>query len=134
MKKVYIHSLPYTKEVEGAKRWDEDKGEFVQVSYRQEIRHLAYFELKKGFSRGSHYHEEKEEFFYVISGRIRAAFLDVDTGEREEHLLEKGQIINVKTRCAHMFYGVEDACVIEFSPQVYDKEDNFKVDFIPYGQ
>ncbi|MCX8109930.1 MAG: cupin domain-containing protein [Syntrophorhabdaceae bacterium] len=129
MEKVNIQSLPYTKEVEGAKRWDEDKGEFVQVSYKQEIRHLAYFELKKGFYRGSHYHEEKEEFFYIVSGKIRAIFYDIDLGEREVHILEKGNRINVLPRCAHIFIGVEDARVIEYSPQIYNKEDNFKVDF-----
>ncbi|HOJ72229.1 MAG TPA: cupin domain-containing protein [Syntrophorhabdaceae bacterium] len=128
MDKVYIEKLPYTKEVEGAKRWDEEKGEFVQVSYKQEIWHLAYFELKKGFFRGNHYHEKKEEFFYIIEGRIKAVFLDMDTHERKEHVLEKGERIHVKTRCGHIFIGVEDSRVIEYSPQVYDKEDNFKVD------
>ncbi|HOJ44261.1 MAG TPA: cupin domain-containing protein, partial [Syntrophorhabdaceae bacterium] len=116
MEKVSIEYLPYTNEVEGPKRWDEEKGEFVQVSYKQEIWHLAYFELKKGFYRGSHYHEKKEEFFYVISGKIRAIFYDIDTGEKAEHILEKGEVINIKQRCAHIFYGIEDARVIEFSP------------------
>ncbi|MCX7966257.1 MAG: cupin domain-containing protein [Syntrophorhabdaceae bacterium] len=128
MKKVNIQSLPYTKEIEGAKRWDEDKGEFVQVSYKQEIRHLAYFELKKGFFRGSHYHKRKEEFFYVISGKIKAVFYDMETSEKGEYFLEKGHIINVKPKCAHIFYGIEDARVIEFSPQIYEEEDNFKLD------
>lgn len=134
MEKVSIKKLPYTNEIEGAKRWEEEKGEFVQVSYKQEIKHIAYFELKNGFYRGSHYHEKKEEFFYVISGKIKAVFYDIETGEKEEHVLEKGQLIHVKPCCAHIFYGTEDARVIEFSPQVYEKEDNFKVDFISYGK
>ncbi|HOP86787.1 MAG TPA: cupin domain-containing protein [Syntrophorhabdaceae bacterium] len=129
MEKISIEYLPYTNEIEGAKRWDEEKGEFVQVSYNREIRHLAYFELKEGFFRGSHYHEKKEESFYIISGKIRAKFYDIDTGEKDQQILEKGQIINIKPRCAHIFYGIEYARVIEFSPQVYDKEDTFKGDF-----
>lgn len=133
MQKVNIWNLPYTKDIEGEKRWDEDKGEFVQVSYKKEIRHLAYFELKKGFYRGNHYHEKKEEFFYIISGKIKAVFYDIDTGEKETYILEKGQRIFVLPRCAHIFYGIEDAMVIEYSPQVYDKEDSFKVNLNDEG-
>lgn len=133
MKKVNIYTLPNKKEVEGEKRWEEDKGEFVQVSYKKEIRHLAYFELKKGFYRGNHYHEKKEEFFYIISGKIKAVFYDIDTCEKEIHILEKGQRIVVMPRCAHIFYGIEDASVIEYSPQVYDKEDSFEVDLNDEG-
>jgi hypothetical protein len=52
----------------------------------------------------------------------------MDTLQKEERVLEKGDKIRVKTRCGHRFYGVEDALVIEYSPQVYDKEDTYKVD------
>ena len=81
MKNVIIENLPETKNMEGAKRWVEDKGEFVQVSYREDVRHVAYFELMKGFTRGGHYHNHKEEVFYIIDGRVRGVFYDLETGE-----------------------------------------------------
>jgi hypothetical protein len=28
----------------------------------------------------------------------------------------------------HLFYGLEDALVIEYSPQVYEKEDSYRID------
>jgi dTDP-4-dehydrorhamnose 3,5-epimerase-like enzyme len=129
MDKLTVEKLPETKEIDGAKRWDEDKGEFVQISWREDIGHLALFELKKGFFRGSHYHDRKEEVFYVVNGTIRATFKDLDTGETEERTLAKGDKIRVLTRCAHIFRGVEDALVVEYSPQYYDKEDTFKEEF-----
>lgn len=128
MEKVTITTLPETKNIDGAKRWMEEKGEFVQVSYREDIGHLALFELRTGHSRGNHYHERKEEVFYVVSGRIRAIFEDIDTGEKEEHVLSKGEKITVKTRVAHAFIGLEDTLVIEYSPQYYDKTDGFRAD------
>jgi mannose-6-phosphate isomerase-like protein (cupin superfamily) len=91
------------------------------------MRHLAAFEIKKGYSRGEHYHEKKEEIFYVFQGRIRASLIDMDTLQKEERVLEKGDKIRVKTRCSHLFYGLEDALVIEYSPQIYDKEDTHKI-------
>ena len=127
MNKVTIEKLPNTKEIRGAKRWEEERGEFVQVAYEEAIRHLAAFEIRKGFSRGDHYHEKKEEIFYVFQGKIKASFIDMDTLQKQERILEKGDKIRVKPRCGHLFYGLEDTLVIEYSPQVYDKEDSYKI-------
>jgi dTDP-4-dehydrorhamnose 3,5-epimerase-like enzyme len=127
MDKVTIEKLPTTKEIPGAKRWEEERGEFVQVAYQERMHHLAAFEIKKGYSRGEHYHEQKEEIFYVFQGKIRALLIDMDTLQKEEEILEKGVKIRVKPRCGHLFYGLEDALVIEYSPQVYDKEDTHKI-------
>ena len=79
MDKVTVEKLPNTNEIPGAKRWEEERGEFVQVAYQEAMRHLAAFEIRKGFSRGSHYHEKKEEIFYVFQGKIKASFIDMDT-------------------------------------------------------
>ena len=128
MKNVSIERLPETKEPDGAKRWVDEKGEFVQVSYREDIGHVAFFELIEGQSRGNHYHERKEEIFYVISGKIRAHFMDMESGERQTAVLEKGMKIRVKTGTGHIFHGIENSYVIEYSPQYYDKEDAHKID------
>ena len=127
MEKTAIQRLPNTKEIPGAKRWEDERGEFVQIAYQEGMYHLAAFEIRKGFSRGNHYHEQKEEIFYVFEGKIRASFIDMDSLEKEERILEKGDKIRVQPRCGHLFYGLEDTLVIEYSPQVYDKEDNFKI-------
>jgi dTDP-4-dehydrorhamnose 3,5-epimerase-like enzyme len=127
MEKMTIQRLPNTKEIPGAKRWEEERGEFVQIAYQEGMVHLAAFEIRKGFSRGNHYHEKKEEIFYVFEGKIKASFIDMDSLEKEERILEKGDKIRVQPRCGHLFYGLENTLVIEYSPQVYDKEDNFKI-------
>lgn len=123
MQRVHIETLRDARESDGAKRWVDEKGEFAQISYREDIGHLAFFELRKGQSRGSHYHERKEEVFYVISGRIKAFFIDKENGEQQTYVLEKGMKIRVETLVGHVFYGMEDSLVIEYSPQYYDKED-----------
>jgi dTDP-4-dehydrorhamnose 3,5-epimerase-like enzyme len=127
MEKVVIEKLPDKKEGQGVKRWEEERGEFVQIAYQEEIHHLAIFEIRKGFSRGNHYHEKKEEIFYVVHGRLRALFMDMDTLQKQEGILEKGDKIRMKPYCGHTFYGLEDALVVEYSPQVYESEDSLKV-------
>ena len=128
MDKVIVEKLPVTKNIAGAKRWTEEKGEFVQISHREEIRHLAHFEIKKGFFRGSHFHRQKEEVFYVVRGRIRARFVDTETDERGEFVLEEGDKIRIEPLCGHILHGLEDSMVVEYSPQFYDIEDNFRIE------
>jgi dTDP-4-dehydrorhamnose 3,5-epimerase-like enzyme len=128
MDKVFLEMLPVTNEGDGAKRWTEEKGEFAQICYGEEARHIALFTLRKGFWRGMHYHEKKEETFYVACGSVRAVFIDMDTDERVEHLLTKGVRLHVLPRCWHIFYGIDEATVVEYSPQVYESKDAYRID------
>jgi oxalate decarboxylase/phosphoglucose isomerase-like protein (cupin superfamily) len=127
MEKVVIEKLPNTKEDPGAKRWEEEKGEFVQIVYQEEIPHLALFEIRKGFSRGNHYHPKKEEIFYIFHGKLKALFMDMEILQKEERVLEKGDKIRITPLCGHIFYGLEDALIVEYSPQVYENEDSHKI-------
>lgn len=129
MDKVTIEKLPNTKEMDGPKWWIADNGEFVQISYKETIRHLAFFELKKGFFRGSHVHKQKEETFYVVKGRIRAIFVDMETGQKEERVLVRTDKVRIKTNCGHILIGLEDSAVVEYSPIDYDKADAYPVEF-----
>ena len=128
MDKVSIVRLAVAKEIIGEKRWNEERGEFVQVAYQEEMRHLALFEIKKGFSRGNHYHRRKEEIFYIFNGKIKAHFVDLETNERGERTLEKGDKLRIKPFCGHRFQALEDTLVAEYSPQVYDIKDSYRID------
>jgi len=125
--KVIIERLPDTREIPGAKRWEEERGGFAQISNQEAMLHIAAFQIRKGFSRGNHFHENKEEIFYIFQGKIRAVFFDMDTLQKEEKILEKGDRIRVKPRCGHLFQGLEDTLVVEYSPQIYQKEDTHKI-------
>jgi hypothetical protein len=41
MKKLLIEKVPDNRDLDGVKRWEEEKGEFVQIAYEELIRHLA---------------------------------------------------------------------------------------------
>jgi len=127
MEKVVIEKLPSQKEGPGAKRWVEERGEFVQIAYQEEIHHLALFEIRRGFVRGNHYHQKKEEIFYIVRGKLKALFMDMDSLQRKEKILKKGDKIRIKPFCGHMFHGLEDTLVVEYSPQIYEIEDNVRI-------
>ena len=128
-----VEKLPQIKGVQGAKRWKEERGEFVQIAYQEEFHHLALFEIKKGFSRGNHYHRKKEEIFYIFHGRLRALFMDMETLQKEERVFEAGDKIKIAPLCGHLFNGLEDTWVVEYSPQVYEEEDSYKINLLETG-
>jgi dTDP-4-dehydrorhamnose 3,5-epimerase-like enzyme len=130
MEKVVIEKLPNQKEGLGAKRWEEERGEFVQIAYQEEIHHLALFEIRRGFVRGNHYHQMKDEVFYIFQGKLKALFMDMDTRQKEERVLEKGDKIRIRSNCGHTFTGLEDTVAVEYSPQVYEMEDNVRIDLL----
>jgi hypothetical protein len=43
-------------------------------------------------------------------------------------MLTKGDKVQVPTRMGHIFHGLKDATVVEYSPQYYNKDDAFKID------
>jgi|SRR5215831_4706686 len=100
-------------------------GEFVQVLNGEEARFVALLEFKvgAGLTRGNHFHERKSETLYVVSGRLAAIFVDVDSGERVEHTLVPGDLARVAPRLAHTYRALEPALAIETSPTPFDPAD-----------
>jgi len=90
-------------------------------------RFIAYLELLPGAAtwRGNHWHEKKTEYFYVISGRLRGVFEDLDTGETLDTELEAGTTVVIRPRVAHAFKGLERSQALECSPFEFDATDAF---------
>jgi mannose-6-phosphate isomerase-like protein (cupin superfamily) len=102
-------------------------GEAAPVFNGSPFRFIAYLEFLPGTGawRGNHWHERRREALYVIRGRLRAVFEDIDTGERAEAVLETGDLLHIDPRCAHAFQALEYAQVIECSPLDYDAADAY---------
>src|SRR5258706_1590236 len=97
-------------------------GEMSQISNGIPFVFLLYIEflMHPNKIRGNHYHQKKDEFMYIIKGRLRAVYEDIDTNERQSMILEEGALVNVKPRCAHIYIPLEYTQAIEFSPNEYD--------------
>lgn len=124
--KIRIEELPVTDEFVRQKRLIQDRGELALIEDGKPFQHLGYFSLKKGegYYRGGHYHRKKVEHFYVVSGRIRVRFVDLDLGERSQVFLEEGQRVTIYPNCAHRFEAEKEAQVIEYYNSIYDPEDD----------
>ena len=114
----------------GEHRLMEERGELVQIANSGCFRHLVYLELKAGnFFRGKHYHQRREEVFYVISGRVKAVFEDIETRERLEKVMNAGDKVLILPKCAHVFFPIEYSQLLHFSKEKYDSSDVYPYDF-----
>jgi len=72
--------------------------------------------LKKGFRCSMHHHKNKDETFFVTSGKV---FLELDG---EKMTLNPGDAQLVMSNQKHRFTGLEDSEIIEFSTHHEDTD------------
>lgn len=132
LSKVSIRSLPVLDAPPSAPILDGVRirmaaGEAAPVFNGGPWRFVAYLEFLPGTGawRGNHYHEKKREYFYVVTGRLRGVFEDIDSGDRFDCELAAGDVLTIEPRCAHAFSAIEYAQVIECSPLEFDASDAY---------
>jgi mannose-6-phosphate isomerase-like protein (cupin superfamily) len=82
--------------------------------------------LRQGFRCSMHAHKEKDEVFYVVSGRI---LLELGDGER---VMGPGDHQHVPPGVEHRFWGLEDAEIFEFSSH-HEDADSYRVSGMESG-
>lgn len=86
---------------------------------------LLYF--AKGKRCSWHYHELKDEVFYIQSGKILVKYSDQDDlDEAKEVILEKGDNFHVYRGLRHQMIALLDTELFEFSTQHFD-EDSYRL-------
>ena len=75
--------------------------------------------LKKGKRCSLHYHKNKDETFYVLSGRV---LMEING---EERIMGKGDIQHISPMTRHRFSGLSDSVIVEFSTH-HEEEDSFR--------
>ena len=77
--------------------------------------------INKGYQCSLHYHRNKDETFFVLSGTV---LMEV---EGEERLLKSGDKQDVFPGMQHRFAALEDSKIIEFSTH-HEEEDSYRLE------
>ena len=77
--------------------------------------------LNRGFRCSLHYHKNKDEVFYILSGKV---LLEVGDGWR---VLGPGDHQHIAPGVVHRFWGLEDAEMIEFSTH-HEDDDSYRLE------
>ena len=105
------------------------QGELAQFHSSSEgMRYVAYAELRAGAVRGNHYHKFKQEWIYIISGRLSLLLKDIESGLSDTLTLAGGDLAFIPTGVAHALHVQESGHAIEFSPSAFDPADSFPCD------
>lgn len=75
--------------------------------------------LNKGFRCSLHYHPNKHETFYVLSGLVL-----LEVGD-EAHLMYPNELMPVNRGVPHRFWGIETSTIFEFSTR-HDDADSIR--------
>ncbi len=127
--KVRQESLPVFESPVGVKpdlrkRLRLPQGELAQVfNGHPGIHYLACIELVPGTTRGHHYHLNKQEFLYVISGELVLTVEDIHTRQRETLVCREGDLTVIETSVAHTLQVLRRGHAMEFSPVPFDAAD-----------
>ncbi len=125
--KVSVRNLPRVSPPipQGGGRIQTAAGELTQIVNGDLFRFVVYMEFLPDAAapRGNHYHAAKTESLYIIKGRLRAVYQDIDTERTLETELGEGDLVAIQPRCAHVYYALEYTQAIELSTEPYNPGD-----------
>jgi quercetin dioxygenase-like cupin family protein len=79
--------------------------------------------IAKGRKCSWHYHNIKDETFYVQSGKIVLFYgYDDDINLAQKKVLRKGEVFHVPVGLRHRMYALEDTELFEFSTEHFDSD------------
>jgi len=82
--------------------------------------------LKKGKKCSIHFHNEKDETFYVLSGKINLELFNKYAILKKSIVLNKDDIYRIKPGVIHRFTGIEDSKIFEVST-THKESDTYRL-------
>lgn len=88
---------------------------------------VKILQIKKGESLSLQFHKLREEFWYVVSGKIK-----VTRGKGLELLkkkiLQEGEYIKIPKKFLHRIEGIENSKVLEISTGKFKENDEIRIE------
>jgi quercetin dioxygenase-like cupin family protein len=82
--------------------------------------------FKKGCSFSMHYHMIKDETWYVQSGKFIYRWIDTETAEWHERVIEEGDTVRQLPGMPHQLEAITDGEIFEVSTQHFDS-DSYRI-------
>ena len=100
------------------------KGSLIKLSVDQNVNLIGIVDFKVGNPvRGNHYHEVKDEYFFLLEGKVDGYFKEKGSEVVEHHIIESGTLIHIKPGCVHAFSAIENGYAIEYCSNMSEEID-----------
>lgn len=108
----------------------EPRGTLYQLESGREFCHLLAIVCPPvaGAYRGRHFHREKREEFFLVQGRMRFCWYDLDTDARGGCEIVPGDRLLILPWLAHAFVALEESVLVEFAQVPYAESDSIPAD------
>lgn len=104
-------------------RHEDERRILIEFIHNEVFRTAKVLYLKKDSLLGNHYHNKKDDVFFLLKGAGTA------TLDGKLSIMNEGDCIYVKAGTVHSFHLKEDSILIEASTLPYDKEDEIQVSY-----
>ncbi|MBO7573840.1 MAG: WxcM-like domain-containing protein [Bacilli bacterium] len=101
----------------------DERGSLSQLIH-DGFKQINVLESKKGVERGSHFHKESIEAFYVISGSVKVILWSKN--EKEEVVFNKGDFFEIHPFVLHNMLFLSDCLMVQMYDRPVEKEDGTK--------
>ena len=91
---------------------EDERGRFIEVWRGKDFEEINFLEIKKGVTRGNHYHKRNRELMIVTRGRLRLRIENLQTGATAETVVEEGDSVVIEPYDLHTFTADEDASLV----------------------
>lgn len=102
---------------------NDERGSLSQLIH-DGFKQINVLESKKGVERGSHFHKESVEAFYVISGSVKVILWDKN--KKEEVIFSKGDFFEIHPFVLHNMLFLSDCLMVQMYDIPVEKEDGKK--------
>lgn len=100
-------------------------GKEVQIC-NNELYCGKFLHFNAGAKFSAHFHDKKNESFYVLKGRIRFIHIGSGNALRYSRVMEVGDVVDIPRLCVHQVEALEESVVIEVSTTHQDS-DSYRV-------
>lgn len=82
--------------------------------------------FNKGAKFSAHFHDIKNETFYVLKGKVKLTWFNLQNADEIVDILIEGEVIDIPRLCVHQVEALEESIIIEVSTQHFDS-DSYRV-------
>jgi mannose-6-phosphate isomerase-like protein (cupin superfamily) len=86
---------------------------------------VKILEIKKGESLSLQSHKLREEFWYVISGKVKV-ILGIKTSKLKGKILEEGEFVQIPKKILHRAEGIKTSRILEISTGKFEENDEIR--------
>ena len=103
------------------------RGSLIQVISSPGWQQLNHLKINKDNTFGGHYHKERTELFYIISGQVELKIENVQNNITSVLYLKpnKEEVVIIEPYERHTIIALENSEIIELLNQPFTEEDNF---------